>query len=221
MSKLFSNGCSFLSTRPKDGVDTFVTQILAEQYNLQLFNLAMGGRGNDRISFTTKLWFEQNGTDNTFAVIGWSSTFRNDYVTNDGWKKGRIPGMGLTWRTWKVADEFRFVNSNLGWDIDNTGIMRYIDHVFDLQNYFKLKKIPYVMYNALPNVFNTKIKDFADMYKALDLKRFFKPETNHYDFVIKENIVVSPNDPHPSVEGHTQWANQLKEFIDANNLRTI
>jgi len=221
MSKLFSNGCSFLTPRPADKVNTFVTQILAEQYNLQLFNLAMGGRGNDRISFTTKLWFEQNGTDNTFAVIGWSSTFRNDYVTNDGWKKGRIPGMGLTWRTWKVADEFRFVNSNLGWDIDNTGIMRYIDHVFDLQNYFKLKKIPYVMYNALPNVFNTKIKDFADMYKALDLKRFFKPETNHYDYVIKESIVVSPDDPHPSVEGHTQWANQLKEFIDANNLRTI
>ena len=54
MSKLFSNGCSFLSTRPKDGVNTFVTKILAERYNLQLFNLAMGGRGNDRISFTTK-----------------------------------------------------------------------------------------------------------------------------------------------------------------------
>ena len=58
MSKLFSNGCSFLTPRPKDGVNTFVTQILAEQYNLQLFNLAMGGRGNDRISFTTKLWFK-------------------------------------------------------------------------------------------------------------------------------------------------------------------
>ena len=233
MSKLFSNGCSFLTPRPKDGVNTFVTQILAEQYNLQLFNLAMGGRGNDRISFTTKLWFEQNGTDNIFAVIGWSSTFRNDYVTHDGWKKGRIPGMDLTWRTWKVADQLRFVNSNVGWDIDNTGIMRYIDHVFDLQNYFILKKIPYVMYNALPNVFikefpntlpnafNMKIKDFAHMYKAVDLKRFFKPETNHYDFVTKENMIVSPKDPHPSVEGHTQWTKQLKEFIDANNLRTI
>ena len=75
--------------------------------------------------------------------------------------------------------------------------------------------------NTLPNAFNMKIKDFAHMYKAVDLKRFFKPETNHYDFVIKENMIVSPNDPHPSVKGHTQWAKQLKEFIDANNLRTI
>ena len=40
-------------------------------------------------------------------------------------------------------------------------------------------------------------------------------------FVIKENMIVSPNDPHSSVEGHTKWANELKEFIDANNLRTI
>ena len=124
MSKLFSNGCSFLGPRPKDNVNTFVTKILAEQYNLQLFNIAMGGRGNDRISFTTKLWFEQNGTDDTFAVIGWSSMLRNDYVTNDGWKKGRIPGMDLTWRTWKVAEQLKFVNSNVGWDIDNNSIMR-------------------------------------------------------------------------------------------------
>ena len=221
MSKLFSNGCSFLSTRPKDGVNTFVTQILAEQYNLQLFNLAMGGRGNDRISFTTKLWFEQNGYKDTFAVIGWSSPFRNDYVTNKEKKKGRIPNMELTWRTWKVADQLRFVNSNLGWDIDDTATMNFLDHVFDLQTYFKLNKIPYVMYNALPNAIDLNNNDFSKMVKSLDEKRFFKLNSNHYDFVMKENMIVSPNDPHPSVEGHTKWANELKEFIDANNLRTI
>jgi lysophospholipase L1-like esterase len=34
-------------------------------------------------------------------------------------------------------------------------------------------------------------------------------------------LIVSPNDPHPSAEGHRIWAEQLMEFIDANNLRTI
>ena len=57
MSKIFSNGCSFLTARPKDGVDTFTSEILSKQYGNQLFNLAMGGRGNERICFTTKLWF--------------------------------------------------------------------------------------------------------------------------------------------------------------------
>ena len=36
-----------------------------------------------------------------------------------------------------------------------------------------------------------------------------------------KNLIVSPNDPHPSAEGHQQWTTQLIEFIDANNLRTI
>ena len=53
---LFSNGCSFLTPRPKDGVDTFVSKIIAENYNEELFNIAMGGRGNTRISFSTKVW---------------------------------------------------------------------------------------------------------------------------------------------------------------------
>ena len=160
MLKLFSNGCSFLGPRPKDNVDTFVTKILAEDYNLQLFNLAMGGRGNERVSFTTKLWFEQNGYKDTFAVIGWSSMMRNDYVTNDGWKKGRIPNMDLTWRSWKVTDNFKFIKDQTGWDLENTLIMKYLDNVLDLQNYFKLNKIPYVMYNSLPNYSSSKSNDF-------------------------------------------------------------
>ena len=221
MSKLFSNGCSFLGPRPKDNVNTFVTKILAEQYNLQLFNVAMGGRGNERISFTTKLWFEQNGINDTFAVIGWSSMLRNDYVTNDGWKKGRIPNMDLTWRTWKVTDNITWINSQQGWDIESTITMKFLDIVLNLQNYFKLKKIPYVLYNAMPNYSNSNIKDFKIMAKAIDMKRFFKPETSHYEFAISENLIVSPKDPHPSIEGHNTWAKQLKEFIDANNLRTI
>ena len=221
MSKLFSNGCSFLSTRPKDGVNTFVTKILAEQYNLQLFNLAMGGRGNERISFTTKLWVEQNGVNDVFVVIGWSSMIRNDYITNDGWKKGRIPNMDLTWRTWKIIYNIKWINSQKGWDIESTLTMKFLDIVLNLQNYFKLKKIPYVMYNSLPNYSNPNIKDFKIMSKAIDMKRFFKPQTSLYDFVMKENMIVSPDDPHPSTEGHIQWAKQLKEFIDANNLRTI
>ena len=60
MSKLLSNGCSFLTPRNKDGVETFTTKILAQNYELELINLAMGGRGNTRISFSTKVYCEQN-----------------------------------------------------------------------------------------------------------------------------------------------------------------
>lgn len=221
MSKLFSNGCSFLTKRPKDGVETFTTDTLANEYNLELINIAMGGRGNDRISFTTKLWFEQNGYQDTFAVIGWSSSFRNDYVSNDGWKKGRIPNMDLTWRTWKTTEQLKFVQSNIGWDIENNAYMNFLDHVLDLQNYFKLNKIPYLMFNALPQTINNNIKDFKTLFERIDQKRFYKIETSHLEFIQQNNFIVSPQDPHPSTEGHLVWAKLIKEYIDVNNLRTI
>jgi hypothetical protein len=221
MSKLFSNGCSFLTPRPKDGVDTFVTQELADAYGSDLVNLAMGGRGNARISFSTKVWFEQNGYQDTFAVIGWSSTHRNDYVTNDGWKAGRVEGTELTWRTWKTLDNIPFVQKQRGWDVEAQGAMTFLDHVFDLQNYFVNRKIPYVMYNALPNSFETTVQDFETIYRAIDITRFFNPTSSHYEYILDKKLIASPADPHPSTQGHQEWAKQLKEFIDANNLRTV
>ena len=53
------------------------------------------------------------------------------------------------------------------------------------------------------------------------MKRFFNPMTSHYEFVLDKKLIVSPNDPHPSTEGHLQWATMLQEYIDDNNLRTI
>jgi len=218
---LFSNGCSFLTPRPKDGVDTFTTKIIAEKYSMDLVNLAMGGRGNTRIGFSTKVWVEQNKGKDIFAVIGWSSAVRNDYITDDGWKKGRIPGTDLTWRTWKTLDNVSFIRSHKGWDIENNFTMNFLDNIFDLQNYFERKQIPYVMYNSLPNDFGNGTEDFHVIRNAINMDRFFSPNISHLEFVSDKKLIVSPNDPHPSAEGHNQWAEQLMEFIDANNLRTI
>ena len=218
---LFSNGCSFLTPRPKDGVDTFTSKLIAEKYGMELSNLAMGGRGNTRVSFSSKVWLEQNKDKDVFAVIGWSSAIRNDYITDDGWKKGRIPGTDLTWRTWKTLDNVSFVRKNTGWDIENNMTMRFLDSVFDLQNYFERKKIPYVMYNSLPNDFGSAMFDFQIIKDSINMNRFFSPNLSQYEFILDKGMISSKSDPHPSAEGHRQWAEQLIEFIDANNLRTI
>ena len=219
---LFSNGCSFLTPRErKGGVTTFTTKIIAENYGMQLVNLAMGGRGNVRIGFSSKVWCEQNKGKDLFAVIGWSSAVRNDYVTDDGWKKGRIQGTELTWRPWKTLDNVSFIRNHKGWDIENNLTMNFLDNVFDLQNYFERNRIPYVMYNSLPNDFGNGTADFKVIRNAINMDRFFSPKVSHLEFVNDKNLIVSPDDPHPSTEGHELWAKQLMEFIDANNLRTI
>ena len=218
---LFSNGCSFLTPRPKDGVDTFTSKIIAEKYEMDLTNIAMGGRGNVRISFSSKVWCEQNKGKDIFAVIGWSSAVRNDYITDDGWKKGRVPGTDLTWRTWKTLDNVSFIRNHKGWDIENNLTMNFLDNVFDLQNYFERKSIPYVMYNSLPNDFGNGTMDFEIIRNAINMDRFFSPTVSQFEFITEKNLISNQNDPHPSAEGHQQWATQLIEFIDANDLRTI
>jgi hypothetical protein len=77
------------------------------------------------------------------------------------------------------------------------------------------------MYNALPNDFRSDVSDFEVIAKSINMKRFFSPNVSHYEFIADKKLIVSPNDPHPSAEGHLEWAKLLKEFIDANNLRTI
>ena len=120
-----------------------------------------------------------------------------------------------------ILDNISFIRGNPGWDIENNLIMNFLDNVFDLQNYFERNKIPYVMYNSLPNDFNSDIVDFDIIKNCINMDRFFNPKVRHFEFIADKNLIVSPNDPHPSTEGHKQWAKLLKEFIDVNNLRTI
>ena len=77
------------------------------------------------------------------------------------------------------------------------------------------------MYNSLPNDFNSNIVDFDIIKNCINMDRFFNPNISHFEFIADKNLIVSPNDPHPSLEGHKQWVKLLKEFIDVNNLRTI
>ena len=85
---------------------------------------------------------------------------------------------------------------------------------------FKLNKYPYVMYKTISD---TPIKnaDGRTLWNMIDKKRFFKIETSHYDYILENKLVANMADPHPSEEGHRRWANELKEFIDANNLLSI
>ena len=77
------------------------------------------------------------------------------------------------------------------------------------------------MYNSLPNDFGNGTADFEVIRSAINMDRFFSPNVSHFEFINDKNYIVSAHDPHPSKKGHEEWAKQLQEFIDANNLRTI
>ena len=225
---IFINGCSFLTYRAKDGIMTHAGKELEKLMGLARGgHLAGGGRGNKRVSITTKIWCEKNPelAKKCFFVIGITSGSRFDFPTNDGYKKYKFPDLESAWKTFSPQKDtpsrifFKHL-FELNLDIDQLIQYESIEATVNLQNFFKLNKYPYVMYKTISD---TPIKnaDVRTLYNMIDKKRFFKLETSHYDFILENKLVANMSDPHPSEEGHKRWANELKEFIDANNLRTI
>ena len=225
---IFINGCSFLTYRSRDGIMTHAGKELEKLMGLARGgHLAGGGRGNKRVSITTKIWCEKNPelAKKCFFVIGITSGARFDFPTNDGYKKYKFPDLESAWKTFSPQKNtpsrifFKHLFT-LNLDIDQLIQYESIEATVNLQNFFKLNKYPYVMYKTISD---TPIKnaDVRTLYNMIDKKRFFKLETSHYDFILENKLVANMSDPHPSEEGHKRWANELKEFIDANNLRTI
>lgn len=218
MSTIFTIGCSFLTTRPKNNVDTHVGLELAKMFETQHKGYAAGGRGNTRTSVITKVVVEKFKPD--FLVIGWSSPYRIDYVTNDGHKAGRFEGVDSTWRTWHMRDHLRYFGKMLGYDADLTVHTQWLNEIIGTQTYLKTRGINYVMYNALESITTQNTADLTALKAQISWDNYYKPNENHMDFVLENNMVCDPKDYHPSAQGHIEWAKKLKEFIDVNNLRT-
>ena len=228
ISKMFINGCSFLTTRPRDGVHTHCGIELAKLMKLDVeVNLANGGRGSKRMMWTTRVWcekFPEKAAD-CFFLIGSSGGHRFDYPTNDGYKAHKFPSMLTTWKTWdpnrdESTKSFTKYLFRSGADIDQMTQVESILALVDLQDYFENKKYPYVFYNTLSDA-EIKNSDIKLLFDSINKQRFFRPETSHLDYTVENNQHCKPGDPHPNTEGHQQWAKYLKEFIDANDLRTV
>jgi len=227
-SNLFINGCSFLTTRPKDNVNTHCGLELAKLMGLDVaVSLAGGGRGSKRLMWTTRTWCEKfpEQAEKCFFLIGSSGGNRFDYPTGDGYKAHKFPTMKTTWKTWdpnrdEHTKSFTKYLFRAGMDLDQTTQIESTLALLDLQDYFQNKKYPYVFYNTLSDAVITN-EDIKFMFDKIDKKRFFKPETSHLDYTVANKQECKPGDPHPSTTGHKDWAGQLKEFIDVNNLRTI
>ena len=227
-TKLFINGCSFLTFRPRDNVNTHCGLELAKLLELDVqVNLANGDRGSKRLMWTTRVWCEKfpELAEQCFFLIGSSGGNRFDFPTSDGYKAHKLPTMKTTWKSWdpnrdKHTKSFTKYLFSLGADLDQMTQVESILGLLDLQDYFLNKKYPYVFYNTLSDA-EISNPDIKLLWDKISKDRFFRPETSHLDFTLENNQQCKPNDPHPNEEGHKDWAKQLKEFIDANNLLSI
>jgi len=211
---LLVNGCSFNTPNPKGKVSVFAGQLVAQHYNLELHNLARGGRGNDRIVVTTKLHFERfpQQKQNTIALIEWTQSGRIDYVTKDNYKP--MQGHSSTWRTYHTRDVLHVMP---GFDDVEHESIAMLNNILDLQTYFKANNIKYVMYFGLNNII-TDSADSRTLWNCVDTDHFYYPTYSHFQHCQDNKLYVSATDYHPTTQGHRVWANELIKYMQDNDI---
>ena len=140
--RLICNGCSFNGPRKTSNppVEEFVSSLLSNFLEIPLTNLAQGGRGNRKIVDHTKIYFEKNKNHkkDSLCLIQWSSPLRRDYPTTR--KRETLPNF-----------DTNFIKSKKNWDLNYDYALSQITNIIDLQSYFVVNEIKYVMYFGLPN----------------------------------------------------------------------
>ena len=233
---IFSNGCSFLSQRSRLGVYTHAGMELGKLLRLkEARHLGAGGRGNKRLSISTKVWCERYPeiADKCFFVIGITAGLRTDFPVTESYKAHKFPELHSFWKTYKPWENketeafYKHLDKSANLDIEQMAHFESLEATLNLQNYFKMKNYPYVMYKTLPdpNLImdkrDIKNKDVYTLNGLIDKKRYFRPDYSHLEYTEENKQHCAPGDHHPSADGHRDWAQQIKEFIDANNLLTI
>ena len=233
---IFTNGCSFLSLRPKEGVNTHVGVELGKLLRLkEARHFGAGGRGNKRLSISTKVWCERYPelADKCFFVIGITAGLRVDFPITESYKMHKFPELHSYWKTYKPWENrvteafFKHLDKTANLDIEQMAHFESLETTLNLQNYLKIKNYPYVMYKTLPDPKlimdkrDLKNKDIYTLNGLIDKKRYFRPDYSHLEYTEENKQHCAPGDHHPSADGHRDWAQQIKEFIDANNLLSI
>ena len=220
---------------------------LAKLFGLKIIPYAATGRGNNRIISTTKSFFYDNysHTKDTFALIGWSHVNRSDFLTPsatlskfsmDGIEKKNKVENGHPGSEWGCVTISRrlnhwdneFINKRVDvdvtkmeiYDVDKTMRLYYLNQVLCMQDFFKLNKIKYCMYNSLTNFPSVRCDGLDRLESRIDKDRFFKFDTeSHCEFLGKsEGLTLSAEDGHPNPKGSLLWAEELEVFIRENNL---
>ncbi len=206
-------------------IQTHVGMEVAKHYKFELTNIAKGGRGIDRTTLTTMLYFEKHKKfKDTFALIEWSDAGRWDYPLRYDKKPATIVQQDTSWYSLKLSQEpmTTFFKRNAQYiDIPSFLVMRFYHNVLCLQYFFKSNGIPYLMYNGIWNNTWEGKKDHASLLNLIDKKHFFgfgQHELSHFKWCARNNLCVGDGDEHPNKEGHKEFAKLLISYINKNNL---
>ena len=188
-------------------------KVLGKKLGLETWNCGRNGASNDRIfrsTINSVEYLESLGKKDLFVVIGLTSLTRFSNLE-------------------KQNDRLVYNDVHLWHDlmknITNLDVVyhKHLVNIINLQNYLKMKNIPYLIFNAFDKEMES---DFTKhkLYDNIDLNNIYNKDFKpHFlDYIEKKfNTNWGNNDDyfiksHPTDKSHIEWANNLHKYIKEN-----
>jgi hypothetical protein len=227
MKTLITGGCSFSECRSHAG--TWPRHLATALPDYDHISTAMGSQGNGlisrRIIYQVTETLKHTAAENLLVGIMWSGPDRHDYYT-------QTPPIVYKEDLW-MENPTRFVSNGQGaWNIVSPGwrmpasanyyvnfhdqIAQYIytlEHILRTQWFLQSQGVKYFMSTytsaVLPEIAKTH-NDTQHLYQLLNHDMFL-PVAGEYGWCRDHSGLPfpMPNDPHPGVEQHQAFVNQI------------
>ena len=188
-------------------------KVLGKKLGLETWNCGRNGASNDRIfrsTINSVEYLESLGKKDLFVVIGLTSLTRFSNLE-------------------KQNDRLVYNDVHLWHDlmknITNLDVVYYkhLVNIINLQNYLKMKNIPYLIFNAFDKEMESDLTKHK-LYDNIDLNNIYNKDFKpHFlDYIEKKfNTNWGNNDDyfiksHPTDKSHIEWANNLHKYIKEN-----
>ena len=188
-------------------------KVLGKKLGLETWNCGRNGASNDRIfrsTINSVEYLESLGKKDLFVVIGLTSLTRFSNLE-------------------KQNDRLVYNDVHLWHDlmknITNLDVVyhKHLVNIINLQNYLKMKNIPYLIFNALDKEMESDLTKHK-LYDNIDLNNIYNKDFKpHFlDYIEKKFNTNWGNDDdyfiksHPTDKSHIEWANNLHKYIKEN-----
>jgi len=188
-------------------------KVLGNELGWETWNCGRNGASNDRIVRSTihsVEYLESLGKKDLFVVIGLTALTRFSNFNNT---KGRL-----------IYDEIHLYDDMMK-NITNLDILyqQHMVNIINLQNYLKMKNIPYLIFNAFDVDMEKDLKKIK-LYDSIDLNNIYNKDFKpHFLNYMEKNFNTDwGNDDeyfrisHPTDKSHIEWGNELHKYIKEN-----
>jgi len=192
-------------------------KVLGNELGWETWNCGRLGASNDRIIRTTinsVEYLESLGKKDLFVVVGLTAITRFSNLNRKETKtSNRL-----------VYEDVHLYNALMK-NITNLEVLsqRHIINIINLQNYLKMKNIPYLIFNTFDKGMERDLKKIK-LYDSIDLNNIYNKDFKpHFLNYIEKNFNTDwgNNDDyfiinHPTDKSHIEWAKQLHKYIKEN-----